>query len=38
VPWYIHLPASLMARRITGYWLHMRNPLWPQRMAISHLA
>src|SRR5271166_4907959 len=38
MPWYIHLPASLGAWRITGYWLYMRNTRWPRRMAISHLA
>jgi hypothetical protein len=37
LPWYVYLPASFKAWRVTGYWLFMRNSQWPRRKAFIHL-
>jgi hypothetical protein len=37
LPWYVHLPGSIKAWRVTGYWLYTRNSLWPRRTAFIHL-
>jgi uncharacterized membrane protein len=37
LPWYVNLPVSFTAWRVTSHWLYMRNSQWPRRTAFIHL-